>query len=52
MSDLTAKLDSAMKILISVFEDTKSTEVGDALDTLSEYRAKYVEDNSQFGVGA
>lgn len=51
-SDILKKLDAATKALIEVFMDTKSTEIGDALDMLSAYREQYVEDNSQFGVGA
>ena len=46
------RLDQAIEILTDLFVDTKSTEIGDALDILSAWREQYVQDNSQFGVGA
>ena len=46
------RLDQAIEILTILFVDTKSTEIADALDMLSEYREQSIEDNSQFGVGA
>lgn len=52
MSDVLKKLDLAMEVLTIVFQDTKATEVADALDILSAYREQYVQDNSQYGVGA
>jgi hypothetical protein len=46
------RLDQALEILTILFVDTKSTEIADALDILSAWREKHVQDNSQFGVGA
>lgn len=47
-----AALDAAMKLLVFVQHKTHGDELYDILDALSEYRDKYVQDNSQFGVGA
>lgn len=52
MADILKKLDLAMTVLTVVYSDTKATEIADALDILSAYREQYVEENSQFGVGA
>lgn len=47
-----SKLDAAMEILISIFQETKDSAIADALDMLSTYREEYVKDNGQFGAGA
>lgn len=52
MSDVLKKLDLAMTVLTVVFEDTRATEIADALDMLSAWREQYVEENSKFGAGA
>lgn len=52
MIDELKKLDVAMQVLTDLYIDTKSTEIADALDILSQWREDYIEANSQFGVGA
>ena len=52
MSGVLKKLDASMHSLIELFQETKASEIADALDILSAYREQYVSDNSQFGVGA
>ena len=52
MKDDLKELDTSMKILCDLFIRTKSTEIADALDILSEYHAQCLADNGQFGVGA
>ena len=52
MTNIVKQLDIAMEILTIVFSETSSSEIGDCLDMLSEFREQYIEDNSQFGVGA
>lgn len=52
MIDPLKILDVSMTMLTSLYQDTKATEIADALDILSAWREQYVHDNSQFGVGA
>ena len=51
-TDFIKKLDVAVQVLMVAWEDHHASEIADALDILSDYRAQYVQDNSQFGVGA
>ena len=52
MKDVIKKLDLAMQILVIVQQDTHDSEIADTLDALSEWREKYIQDNSREGVGA
>ena len=52
MIDPLKIVDVAMTMLVSIQQDTKSSEIADALDILSAWREQYVQDNSQFGVGS
>jgi len=52
MIDVIKKLDLAMQVLTVVWEDTRATEIADALDMLSAWREEYVTENGQFGAGA
>lgn len=52
MPDTLSLLDEAIAKLIELHSFTSSSEIADALYILSMYREQYVEDNSQFGMGA
>lgn len=52
MIDAIKQLDLAMQVLTTVFQATKASEIGDALDILSAWHEQYIEDNSQHRVGA
>jgi hypothetical protein len=51
-SDPIKSLELAMQILVTVWEETRAPEIADSMDMLSAWREQYLEDNSQFGVGA
>ena len=50
--DTIQKLRNAQALLVSAWEDTRATEIADAMDMISDYMQQYIQDNSQFGVGA
>ena len=52
MDNNIQRMDLAQQILVSLYDDTRSSEIADAMDMLSAWREQYIKDNSAQGVGA
>lgn len=50
MGETLRQLDFAMSRLLDLYEDTKSTEIADAIDILTAYRENYINDHDQYVV--